>query len=412
MSNRLSLFFAFRYFLSKRKINFISIISFLSVGGITLGVAALIIVLAIFNGFAGLVRSYLVSFEPHLRIESVAEEPAEVLTAVKNELDSSGLRERYTPFIEGKTAVISREFNRIARLKGISMEKNSDVYGIKKALQFGSFAVDSEDDSPPAFIGINLAEKLSVLVGDTLTVLSPAGIENLAGGAGNIQNLQLVIRGIYKSNNSEYDGDYIFTDINSAAFVMGYGDEVQGYEIRLDDYTDADKFKEHFAQGKNGSQLVLSTWYDLHKDIYNVMMLERLVAWFLLSLIILVAAFNILASLTMSVIEKKRDIGILTAMGIEEKIILRIFMIQGFLTGLVGTLAGGLIGLTVYYLQINYHLIPLDPMRFKLNHLPMELHSLDYILILCASIGLSLLASIYPARKAAKVDPIQAIRWE
>jgi len=142
------------------------------------------------------------------------------------------------------------------------------------------------------------------------------------------------------------------------------------------------------------------------------MMLERLVAWFLLSLIILVAAFNILASLTMSVIEKKRDIGILTAMGIEEKIILRIFMIQGFLTGLVGTLAGGLIGLTVYYLQINYHLIPLDPMRFKLNHLPMELHSLDYILILCASIGLSLLASIYPARKAAKVDPIQAIRWE
>jgi len=129
------------------------------------------------------VRSYLVSFEPHLRIESVAEEPAEVLTAVKNELDSSGLRERYTPFIEGKTAVISREFNRIARLKGISMEKNSDVYGIKKALQFGSFAVDSEDDSPPAFIGINLAEKLSVLVGDTLTVLSPAGIENLAGGA-------------------------------------------------------------------------------------------------------------------------------------------------------------------------------------------------------------------------------------
>ena len=159
-------------------------------------------------------------------------------------------------------------------------------------------------------------------------------------------------------------------------------------------------------------EYIFSTWYDLHSDIYNVMMLERLVAWLLLSLIILVAAFNILASLTMSVIEKKRDIGVLTSMGMERSTILKIFMIQGFLTGVAGTLAGGLLGLGIYYLQINYHIIALDPLRFKVGWLPMELNAIDYILILVASIGLSLLASIYPAKKAASIDPIDAIRWE
>ena len=410
MKRPLSLFFAGRYLHSKRKINFVSIISFLSVGGITLGVAALIIVLAIFNGFAGMVRSFLVSFEPHLRIETTSEESAEILANMKNFLDSSDLRDRYTPFVEGKTAVISREYNRIARLKGIRESNGNDVYGIRESLKSGSYKFDPE--IPSAFIGINLSERLNLEIGDTLTVLSPAGIENLVGGAGNIQNLRLVVRGVYQSKNNEYDGDYVFTDVESAAFVLGYGDEVQGYEIRLEDYRDADRLKETFISRFGEKELIYSTWYDLHKDIYNVMMLERLVAWFLLSLIILVAVFNILASLTMSVIEKKRDIGILTAMGMERGTIIRVFMIQGFLTGVAGTIMGGLIGLGVYFAQIRYHVVPLDPLRFKLDYLPMELHALDFFLILTASIGLSLVASIYPAKKAARIDPVEAIRWE
>lgn len=410
MRSPLSLFFAGRYLHSKRKINFISIISFLSVGGITVGVAALIIVLAIFNGFSGMVRSFLVSFEPHLRIEATSEESTGLLAAVGGYLDSSIYRERSTPFVEGKTAVISREYNRIARLKGITPRTGGDVYGIRNTLKFGQF--NFEGETPSAFIGINLSERLNIEIGDTLTVLSPAGIENLVGGAGNIQNVQLVVKGVYQSRNNEYDGDYVFTDVENAAFVLGYGEDVQGYEIRLDDYRDADRVKEELIAKFGDKELVYSTWYDLHKDIYNVMMLERLVAWFLLSLIILVAVFNILASLTMSVIEKKRDIGILTAMGMERSTIVRVFMIQGFLTGVAGTVAGGLIGLGVYFAQINYHIIPLDPLRFKLDHLPMELHALDFVLILTASIGLSLIASIYPARKAAAIDPVEAIRWE
>lgn len=410
MKQPIALLFALRYLFSKRQINFISIISYLSVGGITLGVAALIIVLAIFNGFAGLVRSYLVSFEPHLRIESTSEDPASSLAIIDTFLHKSEYADSYSGFVEGKTAVISREYNRITRLKGIAPGDGGDVYGIKQTLIQGEYKFDEETGS--AFIGINLSEKLAVSVGDTLTILSPAGIENLVAGAGNVQNIKLVIRGVYQSKNGEYDGDYVFTGLNQAKYVLGYGDDVQGYEIRFDDYTIASDVKEILEEKFGKSEYIFSTWYDLHSDIYNVMMLERLVAWLLLSLIILVAAFNILASLTMSVIEKKRDIGVLTSMGMERSTILKIFMIQGFLTGVAGTLSGGLLGLGIYYLQINYHLIALDPLRFKVGWLPMELNAIDYILILVASIGLSLLASIYPAKKAAAIDPIDAIRWE
>ncbi|GAB1441314.1 ABC transporter permease [Ignavibacteriales bacterium] len=410
MKQPIALLFALRYLFSKRQINFISIISYLSVGGITLGVAALIIVLAIFNGFAGLVRSYLVSFEPHLRIESTSEDAASSLAKIDTFLKKSEYAESYSGFVEGKTAVISREYNRITRLKGISPGDGGDVYGIKQALVSGSY--EFADETGSAFIGINLSEKLAVTVGDTLTILSPAGIENLVAGAGNVQNIKLVIKGVYQSKNGEYDGDYVFTGLDQAKYVLGYGDDVQGYEIRFDDYTIASGVKEMMEEKFGKDEFIFSTWYDLHSDIYNVMMLERLVAWLLLSLIILVAVFNILASLTMSVIEKKRDIGVLTSMGMERSTILKIFMIQGFLTGVAGTIAGGLLGLGIYYLQINYHIIALDPVRFKVGWLPMELNAIDYILILVASIGLSLLASIYPAKKAAAIDPIDAIRWE
>lgn len=410
MKQPVALLFALRYLFSKRQINFISIISYLSVGGITLGVAALIIVLAIFNGFAGLVRTYLVSFEPHLRIEATSEDPALSLAVIDTFLQKSEFSGSYSGFVEGKTAVISREYNRITRLKGIAPGYGGDVYGIKQALIKGNYEFDEETGS--AFLGINLSEKLAVSVGDTLTILSPAGIENLVAGAGNVQNIKLVIRGVYQSKNGEYDGDYIFTGLNQAKYVLGYGDDVQGYEIRFADYTIASDVKDQLEEKFGKSEYIFSTWYDLHSDIYNVMMLERLVAWLLLSLIILVAAFNILASLTMSVIEKKRDIGVLTSMGMERSTILNIFMIQGFLTGVAGTLAGGLLGLGIYFLQINYHIIALDPLRFKVGWLPMDLNAIDYILILVASIGLSLLASIYPAKKAANIDPIDAIRWE
>jgi lipoprotein-releasing system permease protein len=156
----------------------------------------------------------------------------------------------------------------------------------------------------------------------------------------------------------------------------------------------------------------VKTWYDLHKQLLTVMTIERWVAYILLLLIIIVAVFNILASQTMSVIEKKRDIGILQTMGIERISIKRIFLYQGIISGLAGTLIGFLLGAFVYWLQQEFNIYPLDPTVFKISSLPMKMEFIDFVVVGFASIGLSILAAFIPARRASKIDPLEAIRWE
>ncbi len=156
----------------------------------------------------------------------------------------------------------------------------------------------------------------------------------------------------------------------------------------------------------------LNTWYDFHKDLYSVMQIERWSAYIILSLIIAVASFNIMGSLSMSVIEKKRDIGILRAMGTSEKSILKIFMFEGLLIGIIGTIAGALLGYFICFLQLKYNIYPLDPTQYKINSLPLEIRISDFFFISGASMLLSFLASLYPAKRAAKVNTIEAIKWE
>jgi len=156
----------------------------------------------------------------------------------------------------------------------------------------------------------------------------------------------------------------------------------------------------------------VDTWYDFHKELYSVMKVERWTAYLILSLIIAVATFNILGSLSMSVIEKRRDIGILNAMGIREKSVLRIFMFEGILIGIIGTVLGALLGYFICYLQIKYNIYPLNPAQYKVAALPMQLRVSDFFYISGASLLLSFLASLYPAKKAVKVNPLEAIKWE
>ncbi|MEO8231568.1 MAG: FtsX-like permease family protein, partial [Ignavibacteriota bacterium] len=151
---------------------------------------------------------------------------------------------------------------------------------------------------------------------------------------------------------------------------------------------------------------------DFHKELYSVMQIERWVAYILLSLIIAVATFNILGSLSMSVIEKKRDIGILRSMGAKENSILKIFMYEGLMIGLIGTGLGVLLGYFICFLQIQYNIYPLDPTQYKIDSLPLQLRLSDFFVIAGASILLSFIASLIPAKRAAKVDALQAIKWE
>ena len=403
-------FVAKRYLISKHKVNFITIITLISVVGITIGVAALIVVLSVFNGFGSLVTSYLMNFDPQLRIELISSKSnnIDVETALKSQKEILN----YAPYVSGKVLAYNQGLTKVVTLKGIDKKNSTDIYDINSSILFGDFNLDKKGNIPRVVIGLRLADHLQSLIGDTITVISPTGIEESITMFTMPQSQKFIIAGIYNSNNNEYDESFIFASLENCRKLLGYTNSFQGYDIKLKNIDESYPVKERLQTELDGNLYSINTWYDFHKDLYSVMQIERWTAYLILSLIIAVATFNILGSLSMTAIEKKRDIGVLRSMGSSENSILKIFMFEGLLIGFVGTLVGIFIGYLVYYLQINYNIYPLDPTQYKIDSLPLQMRLSDFFFISGASMLLSFLASLYPAKRAAKANPVNAIKWE
>lgn len=406
-------FIAQRYLISKHKLNFITIISFLSTIGITIGVAALIVVLSVFNGFGSLVKSFLLNFDPHVRVEIISADHSENdLLKLKKILDEETDIINYAPFVSGKVLALRRDKTEIINLKGVSPEYANELYGIKNSVVLGSDELFDNENLPSIVIGIKLADQLQSLIGDTITIISPTGIEKAVTQFTLPNSQSFIVGGIFSSQNNEYDAGLAFISIEQGQYLLGYRNSFQGYEIKLRDINHSFKLKENLQSILDQNIFSVSTWYDFHKDLYSVMQIERWVAYILLSLIVAVATFNILGSLSMTVIEKKRDIGILRAMGVREISIKKIFMYEGLMIGIFGTLLGILIGYFILFLQLNYNIYPLDPTQYKIDSLPVELRLSDFFFVSGASMLLSFLASYFPASRASRVNNIEAIKWE
>ncbi|MFA4922810.1 MAG: ABC transporter permease, partial [Ignavibacteriaceae bacterium] len=377
-------FIAQRYLFAKHKINFITIISYLSITGIAIGVAALIVVLSVFNGFSNLVTSYLISFDPHVRIEAVSEAAQKELPGLlpmiigivpKTFLEKENLL-YVTPFVRGKVLIVNGNLNQIVELKGIDFTNQKAAENFNGKILLGNIVSTKNIDTPEILVGAYLADRMQSTVGDTLSIISPASVEKAVANFSLPKIYKVIVKGIFLSNNNEYDASLIFCALPEAQNIFDYKNIFQGLEIKLQDEKDAFSFKEKL-QSKLSNEFAISTWYDFHKDLYSVMNIERWVAYALLLMIIAVAVFNILGSLSMSVIEKKRDIGILKVKGATEKSIKKIFLLQGFYVGIIGTFAGFALGLLVYYLQTTYKLYPLNPLEYKIDAIPMKLQLTD-----------------------------------
>lgn len=408
---RFERFIARRYLLSKRKARFISIITLISVIGITVGVAALIIVLSIFNGFNSLVTDILIGFDPHIRIEPARGPVLQDYEYVASIIEPDDRVEAYSPVISGRAMMVVSNLNRIVNIRGMDQNKIADVSGVDESIVLGSLLLDRPDGSDGIVLGIGLADRLNAMMGDTVTVISPQGMEAALLRFGQPVLRRYIVSGIYESMNQDYDANYAFVSLQSARRLYRAGENVTGVELRLHNFRQSENVKRDL-QRKLGSEYRVSTWYDLHRDLYSVMEMERWAAYIILSLIIAVATFNILGSLTMSVIEKTRDIGVLKAMGATRREVVRIYLFEGILVGLIGSILGGIIGYVVCYLQIQYHIFPLDPTVYIIPALPVETRMLDFFAVGGAALLLSSLAALYPARRAANILPAQAVRWE
>ena len=406
-------FIAKKYLGTKHKFNFITIISIISTLGITIGVAALVIVISVFNGFGSLARSMLLNFDPHLRIISTSENQEGSIEELKNSLNEREEIKGFYPFVEGKVLLLNKNSYQFINVKGIEKRKDDDQdWGVTSSIYRGNLDLEKEGGIPSIALSQNTSFKLRCRIGDTITATSLKSIEKMLTNFLVLPSAKrFVVSGIFESNNKNYDSEYSFSSLKSAQELLGIRN-ISGYEIRLNDINDSELIKNNLVSQLNAEHFSVYTWYDMHKDFYDVMQIERWAAFILLMLIISVATFNILGSLTMSVIEKRRDIGILRSMGARKKSILRVFMFEGILIEAIGTVLGLILGLLVCYLQIEFKLYPLNPLRFRIDAIPVKLQIADLIIIPIVSMLLSFLASLYPAKRAVKLNVIDSIKYE
>jgi len=403
-------FVAKRYLRSKRKLNFITIISILSTLGISIGVAALVIVLSVFNGFGSIVTSILVNFDPHIRISVTDEKAYSKIYEIDKILEKIPQIESYTPFVDGKVILLNKRSYEIVNLKGMQ-KKGNESWGAMSKIISGSPDIGTENENK-IILGLPLALRLSTRVGDTVTATSAFNIEKTITSLSIPLTKQFKITGIFESNNRDYDVAYSFTSIPSAQKLFGLKNEITGYEIRLHNFRDAESVKKQIQEKIDPNLFSVNTWYDLHKELYNVMLIERWSAYILLCLIIAVAVFNIFASLTMTVIEKKKDIGVMRSMGMNRKSIRQIFMFEGILVDVIGTVAGLAIGILICYLQTKYNFYPLDPTKYIIDAMPVEIRISDIFAIGAMAMLLTFLAALYPAKRAAQTNVIDSIKYE
>jgi lipoprotein-releasing system permease protein len=275
----------------------------------------------------------------------------------------------------------------------------------------GKFAFRDTPELGGIVVGLALADRLGTTVGSELTVLSPVGVDAMMLRTGQPLVRRVAVVGIYDSNNKDYDAHYAFISLETARELFQFGDGVSGIEMRLTSIDEAEAVQRDLRQ-RLGPEYRVDTWYDLHRDLYSVMKIERWSAYIILCLIVGVATFNVLGSLTMGVIEKRRDIGVLKALGATRASITRVFMFEGMLVGTLGTVLGVCIGLIVCFVQIHYQVFPLDTTVYIIPAIPVEIRWTDFVAVSGASMLLSALASLYPARRAAMLLPVEAIRWE
>jgi lipoprotein-releasing system permease protein len=416
------LLIARRYLLGRRSFSLITKITGISVAGVSIGVAALIVVLSVMNGFFTFVRDMLVSLDPHVRIVSAEhggfQAPDTLLALIQ---DYPEVRSA-SPFVEGKALLdYDRDegFNKVVIVRGVDSDRDETLASAVAATGYGTNNLRRIDGRPGVVLGRRLGERL---------VLTPAGGERPASRVallsapalerrltqvlGAPRTASFDVRGLYQLE-AIYDESYVFVGLEEAQRMFRLGQKVHGIDLRLDNIESAGRIQEALRSTLNPDKFRVLTWYDLQASLYDVMRLEKWGAMLVLALIIVVAAFNIVGSLTMIVVEKRRDIGVLRAMGVSRRDIKRIFLTEGILIGAAGGGLGLVLGLGLSFAQQQYQLVPMmGSDSFLIDAYPVAIEIFDVLAIVGVAMALCVLASLYPASRASRVVPARAVTAE
>ncbi len=403
-----------RYLRARRKEGFISVIAGFSFLGIMLGVATLIIVMAVMNGFRQELLSKILGLNGHLLIQPL-ESPLTDYAAVADRVSKVDGVYLAAPLVEGQ-ALASSPFNAsgvvVRGMRGADLLKLSQV---AKNIKFGT--LDGFDDGQGIAVGSRLAQELSVRVGDNLTLVAPRGAVTPMGTTPRIKPYK--IAAIFEIGMSEYDSAFVFMPLTEAQAYFSRAGDVTAIEVYTNNPDRIDTFRQKVTEAA-GRPIYMVDWRERNATFFGALQVERNVMFLILTLIVLVAALNIVSGLIMLVKDKSSDIAILRTMGATQGAIMRVFLITGASIGSVGTIFGFLLG-TIVCLNIeeirrflswltNTNLFP--PELYFLSQLPADMNVSETSAVVVMALGLSLLATLYPSWRAARLDPVEALRYE
>ncbi len=402
-----SIFIANRYVRSKRGSKFLSLISVISFTGIALGVAVVIIAMAILQGFDNTVRDKIVKLNSHLQVTAFSKKNLNFIpgfgTFVNKKLDNNVLS--VSPFLSKEAIIKSKSVSEGIFILGL--DPHADNSEINKFIVQGSFNLS---DSNAIILGKKLAEKLFLKLNDKVTVFSLKS-DSLPSELNPPAISQFIVKGIYESGMAEYDDINCYVNLDAANNFLGLSNTISGYNVKLKNITGIDSIVTKL-QEVLGYPYYVRSIYKVHQNIFTWLDLQKEPVPIILGLIIIVAVFNIVGSLLMLVLEKTTAIGILKSMGATNSQILKIFLYQGFYLGLFGIVTGNILAYILSFIQLNYKVISLPGTIYFINAVPITINPLHYLLVSSVTVVLCLLVAIIPSSIAAKIKPIKAIRFE
>lgn len=413
------LFVGLRYLRAKRRTRTISFNTFISITGITLGVAALIGTLGIMTGFKEDMQAKILGTTSHVVVQERGQQTMTGFTDLITKVEGVHGVMAATPYIFKQVLLTSKTGVQGIILRGIDPVKEPDVTEIAENVKYGSLqdlanppVTTNEDGSfaspqPGIILGKELALRLGLFVGNQVNVVSPVGPISALGMTPKIRPFHVV--GIFESGMYEYDSSLAYISLREAQKFFGLGHAVTGIEVKVEDVFTANRIATRINAALGGGYSARD-WMELNRNLFSALKLEKTMMFLLLVLITLVASFNIVGTLTMIVNEKQREIAILKAMGATPKAIMRIFMLNGLVIGLTGTVIGIPLGYTFLWLIENYWTF--DQTVYYISHIPVHVKGLDVLLVACSAILISLAATIYPSWQASKLAPVSALRYE
>ncbi len=414
--NRVEWWIAGRYLRSRRGSRFVSLITAIATSGVALGVMALIVVIGVMSGLQRDLREKILVANPHLRVLTYGEGLridawARVLATVRADPSVTAA----APFVLSQ-GLLSAQHDYAEGVDVIGMERDTGsaaVTGLARSFTSGDlrFATHAAGVDGGVVLGRRLAARLNVFPGSLVTIISPAG-SSFSPALGVVPRYwRFEVTGIFDTGMYEYDNTYVVMAREVAQRFAALGNAVTGIEVRVRDPCNASAVA-RALESRLGYPYRALDWTAQNSQLFSALKLEKLAMAVILLLIVLVAAFNIVSTLTMSVGDRTKEIGILRAMGMTARQIRRIFVAQGVVVGVVGTAVGALGGVLLAAAVGRYRLISLDPTVYFIDHLPVDLAPTDVVAVIVASLLIAALATVYPATQAARLLPVEAIRHE